>query len=46
VKGLEAVMTLDRTRVRDRAVERFGVEPMVDGYVRAFRSIIERQQDR
>lgn len=42
VNGLEAVMALDRRRIRERAVERFGVRPMVDGYVRAFRTIIER----
>jgi glycosyltransferase involved in cell wall biosynthesis len=43
VEGLETVMTLDRTRVRERAVQRFGIEPMVEGYVRAFRTIIEQQ---
>lgn len=39
-QGLERVMALDRARVRARAVERFGVQPMVDGYVDAFRRII------
>jgi glycosyltransferase involved in cell wall biosynthesis len=46
VNGLQAVMALDRKRVRQRAVERFGVARMVDGYVRAFRAIIERRQGR
>jgi glycosyltransferase involved in cell wall biosynthesis len=44
--GLEAVMALDRRRIRERAVERFGIAPMVDGYVRAFRTIIEQRQER
>lgn len=42
-RGLERVMALDRARVRARAVERFGVLPMVNGYVNAFRRIINRQ---
>lgn len=44
--GLDTVMALDRHRVRDRAVERFGVMPMVDGYVRAFTRIIEAHRNR
>ncbi len=44
--GLEAVMALDRRRIHERAVARFGVMPMVDGYVRAFRSIIAQRQAR
>ncbi|MFN8064972.1 MAG: glycosyltransferase family 4 protein [Vicinamibacterales bacterium] len=44
--GLHAVMSLDRCRVRERAVERFGVMPMVDGYVRAFTRIIEGRKER
>ncbi len=44
--GLEAVMALDRKRVREQAVARFGVMPMVDGYVRAFTSIIAQRQAR
>ena len=39
--GLAGVMALDRARVRERAVARFGVMPMVDGYVRAFTRIID-----
>ncbi len=46
VAGLDAVMALDRRRVRERAVERFGVATMVDGYVRAFRTIIEQWRSR
>lgn len=44
--GLERVMALDRRRVHERAVERFGVQPMVDGYMRAFTRIIEARQGR
>jgi len=44
--GLEAVMALDRRRIHERAVARFGVMPMVDGYVRAFRAIIAQRQAR
>ncbi|MFN7916169.1 MAG: glycosyltransferase family 4 protein [Vicinamibacterales bacterium] len=44
--GLPAVMALDRRRVRERAVERFGVMPMVDGYVRAFNRIIDQHRNR
>jgi hypothetical protein len=39
-------MGLDRRRVHDTAVERFGVRPMVDGYVRAFRTIVAQRQGR
>jgi glycosyltransferase involved in cell wall biosynthesis len=46
VNGLDAVMALDRRRVRATAVERFGVRPMVDGYARAFRTIIAQRQGR
>lgn len=46
VAGLPAVMALDRTRIRSRAVERFGVTPMVDGYVRAFRRILGQRWTR
>ncbi|HEX7942688.1 MAG TPA: glycosyltransferase, partial [Gemmatimonadaceae bacterium] len=45
-RGLESVLSLDRSRVRARAVERFGVMPMVDGYVDAFRAIIAQHQGR
>ena len=44
--GMEQVMALDRHRVRQRAVERFGVMTMVDGYVDAFRAIIAQWQAR
>jgi glycosyltransferase involved in cell wall biosynthesis len=46
VDGLDAVMSLDRARVRARAVERFGVAPMVNGYVRAFRTIAASSRQR
>jgi len=46
VAGLDAVMALDRRRIHERAAARFGVMPMVDGYVRAFRAIIAQRQAR
>ena len=46
VEGLEAVMAIDRAGVHARAVARFGVLPMVDGYVRAFRTIINSEKRR
>ena len=46
VQGLDAVMAIDRARVHARAVARFGVLPMVDGYVRAFRTIIDSEKRR
>ena len=46
INGLESVMALDRQRVRARAVERFGVMPMVDGYVEAFRTIVAQHRER
>ena len=39
VRGLPRVLSLDRRRVRDRAVERFGIQPMVDGYVEVYRKL-------
>jgi glycosyltransferase involved in cell wall biosynthesis len=46
VLGLDRVMALDRAGVRARTVERFGVYPMVDGYIAAFRSILETTRTR
>ena len=40
VDGLARVVTLDRTRVRAQAVERFGVDRMTDAYVRVYRKLI------
>ena len=39
---LPRVFNLDRRRVRERAVERFGVARMVDGYADVYRRIVER----
>ncbi|MCU1448280.1 MAG: glycosyl transferase group 1 [Acidimicrobiales bacterium] len=36
VASVERALVLDRRRVRERAVERFGVDRMVDGYLRVF----------
>ena len=41
INGLPRVFELDRRRVRARAVERFGVERMVDGYIDVYRRLVE-----
>jgi glycosyltransferase involved in cell wall biosynthesis len=46
VDGLPGVLALDRHAVRRRAVERFGVMPMVDGYVDTFRAIMQQWPNR
>jgi glycosyltransferase involved in cell wall biosynthesis len=46
VNGLDRVLSLDRQRVRKEAVARFGVMPMVDGYVETFRAIISQWKAR
>jgi glycosyltransferase involved in cell wall biosynthesis len=44
--GLPRVFALDRRRVRERAVERFGVERMVNEYVAVYRRIVEAHRGR
>jgi hypothetical protein len=39
--GLPRVLALDRRLVRARAVERFGVDRMVDAYVGVYRQVID-----
>jgi glycosyltransferase involved in cell wall biosynthesis len=46
VAGLPRVCALDRTAVRGRAVQKFGVARMVDGYVAAYRKVIEGRRGR
>jgi glycosyltransferase involved in cell wall biosynthesis len=46
VAGLPRVYALDRQRVRERAVERFGVERMVNEYVAVYRRIVEAHRGR
>jgi glycosyltransferase involved in cell wall biosynthesis len=41
VTGLGRVLSLDRRRVRERAVERFGVMRMVDEYEAVYRRVME-----
>ena len=41
---LPRVFDLDRCRVRERAVERFGAARMVDEYIRVYERIVERQR--
>jgi glycosyltransferase involved in cell wall biosynthesis len=43
--GLPRVLGLNRRRVRDRAVERFGVERMVNEYLAVYRQIVEGRRD-
>src|SRR4029077_12781035 len=42
---LPRVFDLDRRRVRERAVARFGVERMVDGYVDVYSRLVEARRD-
>jgi len=44
--GLARVYALDRRKVRDRAVERFGVGRMVDEYVAVYERIVEAHRGR
>jgi glycosyltransferase involved in cell wall biosynthesis len=44
--GLPGVCALDRRRVRERAVERFGAERMVSEYVAVYRRIVEAHHGR
>jgi glycosyltransferase involved in cell wall biosynthesis len=46
VNGLSRALALDRRRVRARAVERFGVARMVEGYVDAYKQVIEAHRAR
>ena len=41
VAGLPRVLELDRRRVHDRAVARFGADRMVDEYVAVYQSLVE-----
>jgi len=43
---LDRVLTLDRRRVRQRAVARFSIDRMVDEYVAAYRAVLETHQRR
>ena len=42
VAGFPRVLSLDRHRVRARAVERFGVDRMVDDYVAVYERLVSR----
>jgi len=41
IGGLSKVLALDRRRVRDQAVVRFGAARMVDEYIAVYRRIVE-----
>ena len=45
-RELSRVMALDRRRVRERAVARFGVARMVDEYIAVYRRIMEARRGR
>ena len=42
IAGLPRVLSLDRQRVRHRAVERFGVDRMVDDYLTVYERLVSR----
>ncbi len=44
IAGLPRVLSLDRQRVRTRAVERFGVDRMVDDYVAVYARLVARSR--
>ena len=46
VGGLPRVLALDRRRVRERAVARFGADRMVDEYVAVYRKLVETNDAR
>ena len=46
INELPRVFDLDRRRVRAQAVARFGVERMVDGYLSAYKRVLESQRAR
>jgi glycosyltransferase involved in cell wall biosynthesis len=41
IGGLHRVFNLDRRRVHERAVERYGIDRMVDEYIDVYRRIID-----
>ena len=44
IAGLPRVLSLDRQRVRARAVQRFGVDRMVDDYLTVYERLVGRSQ--
>lgn len=44
--GLPRVLALDRARVRRTAVDRFGVDRMVDGYLEVYTSLVAAREGR
>jgi glycosyltransferase involved in cell wall biosynthesis len=44
IEGLPNVLALDRQRVRDRAIVRFGAARMVEEYIAVYRQIVEAQR--
>jgi len=43
IAGLPAVFDLDRARIREATVTRFGVDRMVDEYVAVYRQLVARK---
>jgi glycosyltransferase involved in cell wall biosynthesis len=46
VAGLSRVFALDRWRVRDHAVKRFGVERMADEYIAVYQRVVDNHRPR
>ena len=46
VNDLSRVFDLDRRRVRERAVARFGIARMVDEYIRVYRQLLSSARGR
>jgi len=44
VNDLPSVLALDRRRVRERAVARFGVDRMVEGYLTVYSQLVEARR--
>jgi glycosyltransferase involved in cell wall biosynthesis len=46
IAGLPRVLSLDRQRVRARAIERFGVDRMVDDYLTVYERLVSPKHAR
>ena len=46
IMELETVMTLDRAKVRSKALDRFSPEQMVDKHIEAYRKVLSSKQQR
>ncbi len=46
IRELDSVVTLDRTNVRSRALDRFNPEQMVDKHIKAYKKVLSSKQSR